>query len=146
PSRADTWAKHQQIIEILARRKIRLIRPKKKYTKAEFLADMPPELFQLCWYCRNPGIRGEPCHQCHTCKHVDEALEKGVQNPMLEAKVLNRFRCKFDRKVYLPGDTYFHRDPERMEFLAAQNPPRVEWPPKSESDQLTQSEDVGEPV
>lgn len=147
PSRADTWAKHQQIIEILARRKIKLIRPKKRYTKAEFLSDMPPELFQLCWYCRNPGKRGEPCHQCHTCKHVDEALEKGVQNPMLSAKVLHRFRCKYDRKVYMPGETYFHRDPERMKFLAAQNPPRVEWPPKVEPDpQQTQSDAVIEPV
>src|SRR5690606_35160682 len=33
PSRPDTWARHAQIIEILARRNIGVIRPKKRYTK-----------------------------------------------------------------------------------------------------------------
>lgn len=144
PSRADTWARHAQIIEILARRKIRLIRPKKKYTKAEFLADMPPELFEICWYCRSPGAKGEPCHNCHTCRLVDAALELGAQSPLLEARVLSRFRCRYDRRVYEPGDVYYHRDPERMAFLAEHG--HLEWPPAEQPLEDDVPQTAAEPV
>src|SRR5690606_5383921 len=68
-------------------------------------------------------------HKCHTCKLVDAAVKGGV-GTVYEAKVLHPFRCKYDRRRYDAGDIYRHPKRERMEFLAAQHPPRVEWPPK----------------
>lgn len=130
PARPETWARQLKIMELLAMRPLQIIRPKKRWSKTEFIADMPPDLFRLCWYCRRPD-GDEPCHRCHTCRLVDAALEAGAQG-MYEAKVIHRFRCKYDRRVYEPGDTYVHPTKERMEFLAAQAPPRVEWPPKDD--------------
>lgn len=42
-------------------------------TKKEIIEDMPKDLLELCWYCRRPQ-GDKPCHTCHTCKQVDEAL------------------------------------------------------------------------
>src|SRR5690606_4019228 len=97
--------------------------------KAEVVQAMPPDLLELCWYCRWPTRDGKPCHRCYTCKLVDPALRGG--RLMFEAKVIHPFRCKFQKRNYDVGDVYRHRDKARMEYLASLPTPRVEWPPKA---------------
>lgn len=58
---------------------------------------------------------------------------------MFEAKVINRMRCKYTRRVYEPGEVYRHESEARMVELASLDPPRVEWPPRP------QLEIAGEP-
>lgn len=61
-------------IELLARRRPRLVYPMVHMTKADVIRAMPRELLELCWWCRRPQ-NGKPCHKCATCKLVDPALE-----------------------------------------------------------------------
>ena len=57
-----------------ADRRIARLHPMSKYDRFQILADMPPELIEMCWWCRKPKD-GQPCHACSTCKVVDPALE-----------------------------------------------------------------------
>lgn len=51
-------------------------------TTREIIAAMPPDLFALTCYCRQPGPKGQPCWQrkssgwCRTCKLVHAALKE----------------------------------------------------------------------
>lgn len=56
-----------------AERTIKPLEPMKAYNRTQILADMPPDLMCLCWWCRTPAD-GRPCHACGTCKAVDVAL------------------------------------------------------------------------
>ncbi len=47
--------------------------PYRKYRKSEMLTEMPRELFDLTWYCRQPQ-EGKTCGKCHACVMVDRAL------------------------------------------------------------------------
>ena len=67
-------ARIRAILESAARRPIAIERPIRHMAKAEIIADMPPELFRLCWYCRKPQ-QGRTCGKCRTCKHVTAALK-----------------------------------------------------------------------
>lgn len=42
--------------------------------KAEVIQAMPPELLELCWFCRVPADGGVPCGTCYTCTLVLPAL------------------------------------------------------------------------
>lgn len=106
--------------------------PIQHLTKAQVIRSMPPGLLELCWWCRRPTVSGEPCHRCYTCRLVDRALERG-RDPLLEAKVLRRFKCKYSKEWYEAGDVYRHPDSQRMEYLASREPPIVEWPPGDEA-------------
>lgn len=55
---------------------------------------------------------------------------------MLEAKVLHRFKCKYTKKVFHPGDIYRYPSEERMQYLASLSVPRVQWPPEDETPDL----------
>lgn len=39
-------------------------------TKKQIMTAMPPELLELCWYCRRPTEDFKTCGECHTCKQV----------------------------------------------------------------------------
>jgi len=95
-------------------------------TKAQVVQVCPPDLLQLCWWCRRPE-NGRPCHRCHTCQQVDAALE--AMN-MLEARVIHPFRCKLTKQQFRRGDIYRHPSEARMVELASLEIPRIEWPPK----------------
>lgn len=69
-----TFDRIWQTLERTAERKIAGIEPMKRYNRTQILADMPPDLIALCWWCRTPKD-GQPCHKCSTCKAVDPALE-----------------------------------------------------------------------
>lgn len=60
--------------EALAGRKMVWLEPMKRYDRTQILADMPPDLIRLCWWCREPS-QGQPCHKCATCRAVAPALE-----------------------------------------------------------------------
>ena len=50
--------------------------------KADYIAEMlteAPGLLEACWWCRKPD-GDEPCHECSTCKRVDDALD-GLTKP-----------------------------------------------------------------
>lgn len=38
--------------------------------KQEIIAALPPDLYELTWYCRRPQEDGSTCGECHTCKQV----------------------------------------------------------------------------
>ena len=57
------------LAETMAGRSFEWIQPNKSKTKAQVMAEMPPDLLALCWYCRKPRD-GKPCGQCHTCREV----------------------------------------------------------------------------
>lgn len=69
-----TFDRIWQTLERTAGRKIVGLEPMKRYNRTQILADMPPDLIRLCWWCRTPKD-GQPCHACSTCRAVDPALE-----------------------------------------------------------------------
>ncbi|HSH84344.1 MAG TPA: hypothetical protein VK979_04205, partial [Guyparkeria sp.] len=59
-----------EMFELMVRREITPVQPFYKYAKAEVLQDMPPELFEMCWWCRSPKA-GKPCGRCKQCRNVN---------------------------------------------------------------------------
>lgn len=116
--------------EVCERDDIEWEHPIQHMRKAEVVQAMPPDLLELCWYCRRPTPGGRPCHRCYTCSLVDAALKEGRN--MYEALVIARFKDKYTKRVYQPGDIYRHRSEARMVELASLEVPRIEWPPKAE--------------
>ena len=43
--------------------------------KSDMIKEMPKELLDLTWSCRNPN-KGKPCNMCHACLEIKEAYEK----------------------------------------------------------------------
>jgi 7-cyano-7-deazaguanine synthase in queuosine biosynthesis len=58
------------ITEIVSGREFDWVFPNKDLTKHEVMAELPPDLLELCWYCRKPR-NGQVCNKCHTCKIVN---------------------------------------------------------------------------
>jgi len=116
--------------EVCERDDIEWEHPIQHMRKAEVVQAMPPDLLELCWYCRRPTPGGRPCHRCYTCRLVDAALKEGRN--MYEALVIARFKDKYTKRVYQPGDIYRHRSEARMVELASLEVPRIEWPPKNQ--------------
>lgn len=58
----------------LAGRELVALEPMKRYSRPQIIGDMPRELVELCWWCRQPHD-GQPCHECSTCRVVDAAFE-----------------------------------------------------------------------
>lgn len=58
----------------LAGRELVALEPMKQYSRPQIIGDMPRELVELCWWCRQPHD-GQPCHECSTCRVVDAAFE-----------------------------------------------------------------------
>lgn len=58
------------------KKKLTPIHMLKSVRKEQIIELIPPDLLELCWYCRRPTENGGTCHQCHTCRQVDEAQEK----------------------------------------------------------------------
>lgn len=56
-----------------AERPLTPIEPMLRHDRPAIIGDMPPELVDLCWWCRSPKD-GEPCHECSTCRVVDAAF------------------------------------------------------------------------
>ena len=63
-----------QTIQLLAHRNIKVISPYQEKPKAEMIKEMPRELFELTWYCRNPK-NGMPCEKCFNCRRVIKTLK-----------------------------------------------------------------------
>lgn len=72
--RKPEYASFVTAAEALAGRKLVWLEPMKAYNRTQILADMPPDLIRLCWWCREPKD-GKPCHRCKTCEAVDPALK-----------------------------------------------------------------------
>lgn len=50
-------------------------------TKAEVIRATPPDLLNLCWWCRTPK-NGKACQCCYTCRQVDPVLQEiGIKKP-----------------------------------------------------------------
>jgi len=61
-------------------RKLAVKRPLIHLSKSEIIAQLPPDLFALTWYCRSPIYQDEEiltCGKCHTCKQVREGHNIG---------------------------------------------------------------------
>lgn len=70
--------RRQALGELLSyRRKLEYLFPIATMTKLEIIRDMPSDLFERTWYCRTPRD-GSPCHLCHTCRLVDQALRSAM--------------------------------------------------------------------
>lgn len=56
---------------VAERNNIKVIYPIYNTPKQQLIAEMPTELFELCWYCRTPR-NGKPCGNCFTCRRVNK--------------------------------------------------------------------------
>jgi len=71
--RADRLA----LIKLIAcRSNIEMTYPIYLKNKQQLIKEIPKELFEVCWCCRKPNIKGEPCGKCFTCKTVNNAVAK----------------------------------------------------------------------
>jgi 7-cyano-7-deazaguanine synthase in queuosine biosynthesis len=66
------------IVRAVAGREPEWLFPMGRMTKADVVADLPPDLRRLCWYCRRPDA-GKPCRKCHTCEQVQGARGEVVR-------------------------------------------------------------------
>lgn len=55
---------------IVPSRSLEFLWPIANLTKRDIIDLMPPELFKLCWYCRNPRPDESPCGKCQPCRRV----------------------------------------------------------------------------
>lgn len=69
------YSRFDTVVNAVSRRRIKPISMLKDTYKIDIIKAMPQGLLELCWYCRRPKGK-EPCHECHTCKQVDKAMEK----------------------------------------------------------------------
>lgn len=65
-----------QIMNVTARKELKLLYPIKNLTRTEMIRRLPVGLFELIWYCRKP-VEGKPCKECKTCKQM-EASKKEI--------------------------------------------------------------------
>jgi len=66
--------KYRTVADMLAGRGLRWVFPTLNMTKADIIHDMPKDLFDVTWWCREP-LNGRPCRDCHTCKQVHAVIE-----------------------------------------------------------------------
>lgn len=67
-------ARRRQLTELMAGRQLGWLSPSIRKPKTQVMAEMPPDLLSLCWYCRRPR-EGKPCGQCRTCREVAAGRE-----------------------------------------------------------------------
>lgn len=67
--------KRRKLMELTSERNIESIYPLKNKKKWQVIMELPTELFEMCWYCRDPESPGIPCGRCNTCQQVEEAKE-----------------------------------------------------------------------
>ena len=71
-----------KVVEVLSKRQFNYVFYKDKdgglISKAQMMAEMPQELFEMTWYCRSPR-QGKPCGSCHTCKKVAAGKKKNYE-------------------------------------------------------------------
>jgi len=72
-AQTDREERRRSVVRSVAGREPEWITPIASFTKEEVINMTPPELLSLCWWCRTPRDNN-PCHKCHTCKQVDNAL------------------------------------------------------------------------
>jgi len=64
-----------QTVLVPTKRRLEWLTPNIAKPKAQVMAEMPPDLLALCWYCRRPqGTR--PCGKCRTCREVESARRR----------------------------------------------------------------------
>ena len=70
-------ATRRQFTELMAGREFEWLWPNINKTKQQTMAEMPPDLLALCWYCRRPLVeqgkgtnRFVRCGHCRTCREV----------------------------------------------------------------------------
>lgn len=61
--------RRRQVTEITAKKSVEFYYPLYSLTKKEVIQLMPPELLEMCWFCREPKD-DRPCGECHSCKSV----------------------------------------------------------------------------
>jgi 7-cyano-7-deazaguanine synthase in queuosine biosynthesis len=62
--------RRRQLAEVMVGRKLNWWVPFAHVSKAAMVAEIPPALLRLCWWCRRPrGSR--PCRQCRTCREIN---------------------------------------------------------------------------
>jgi 7-cyano-7-deazaguanine synthase in queuosine biosynthesis len=66
--------RREQIVKAVAGRLPKWLYPIGNYTKLDVIRELPEGLRELCWWCRRP-VGNAPCHRCHTCQQVDDALQ-----------------------------------------------------------------------
>jgi 7-cyano-7-deazaguanine synthase in queuosine biosynthesis len=49
---------------------INYLYPIKHMTKGEIADSLPVELLSLCFYCRTPDSKGNPCENCQPCRNI----------------------------------------------------------------------------
>ncbi len=72
--------KKRLYMNMISGRKINSIYPLAGFKKSDIINQMPEELIELCWYCRNPNTQLVPCGNCHTCIEVSDSYEEIKQN------------------------------------------------------------------
>lgn len=78
-SESEREAKRQLLMNITSERKIESVYPLYKKEKWQVINEMPPDLLELCWYCRTPNGDNK-CGKCHTCIDVSDAKNIIYQN------------------------------------------------------------------
>lgn len=76
--------KRKELMRITSQRDVESIYPLKNKEKWQVIMEMPEELLQLCWYCRNPKLENI-CGECHTCIEVKRAKEIIYQEKLKKA-------------------------------------------------------------
>lgn len=77
PNSVEARARLATLYNTARRDDFEVVRPVMHMTKAEIVADMPPDLFRLCSWCRAPAPDGTPCGSCNTCRIVLAAARVG---------------------------------------------------------------------
>jgi hypothetical protein len=68
--------KKRNYMNMIAEREINSVYPLAGLSKSDVIRQIPKELLDLCWYCRNPQQQCIPCRECHTCKEVEKAYQE----------------------------------------------------------------------
>lgn len=61
--------RRRKIGEILSKKSLNYIYPLSGLSKKQVMQELPQELLDMCWYCREPND-GNPCGVCHACESV----------------------------------------------------------------------------
>src|SRR5690606_36196773 len=56
--------RYRNISYEVCERELILEHPIQHMMKAEVVRATPPDLLELCWWCRHPTPSGKPCHRC----------------------------------------------------------------------------------
>lgn len=68
--------KKRKYMRMISERNINSLYPLAGLKKSDVIKQMPKQLLELCWFCRNPKQECVPCGECHTCKEVKESYDE----------------------------------------------------------------------